>query len=107
MYVYSNYDSCIVVQELCLRIVLLLSAVAITAVVGNGRGAPPAACDSITPEGHGTSTATDPVPYNVNISSLDNGYIAGETYTSECTLGLHRVPLYICCSVAIVTVQLP
>ena len=61
---------------------LLLSAVAITAVVGNSAGAPEDACSTITP-GHGSSTATNQVPYIVNISSLDNGYIPGDTYTSE------------------------
>lgn len=68
-------------MELCLRIVLLLSTVAITAVVGNSTGAPEAACDSVTPAGHGATTATDPVPFIVNISSLDSGYVPGETYT--------------------------
>ena len=54
----------------------------VTAVMGYSSGAPDAACSTITP-GHGTSQATDPVPFNVDISSLDGGYIPGQTYTSE------------------------
>ena len=53
-----------------------------TAVVGSSSGAPDRACSTITPS-HGTSTATGPVPFNVDISSLDGGYIPGQTYTSE------------------------
>ena len=70
-----------VIQEVCLTIVLLLG-VSITEVVGRPTGAPAAACTTITPS-HGGSTATGPVPYNVNISSLDGGYIPGQNYTSE------------------------
>ena len=61
---------------------MLLLSVAVTAVVGHSSGAPDSACSTITP-GHGTSRATGPVPFNVNISSLDGGYTAGQTYTSE------------------------
>ena len=57
--------------------------VAVTAVVGLSSGAPDSACSTITP-GHGTSVATGPVPFKVNISSLDGGYIPGQTYASEC-----------------------
>ena len=70
-------------QAFYLTIVLSLSVTCtVTVVVGNSTGAPTAACSTITP-GHGGSTTTDPVPYNVNISSLDGGYIPGQSYTSE------------------------
>ena len=55
---------------------MLLLGVSVTAVVGRSSGAPTAACSNITP-GHGASTATGSVPYSVNISSLDGGYIPG------------------------------
>ena len=61
---------------------MLILVAAVTAVMGNRLGAPQAACDTITP-GHGTNNAVGPVPYIVNISSLDDGYTPGETYTSE------------------------
>lgn len=61
---------------------MLILVAAVTAVMGYGTGAPPAACVTITPD-HGTSRAVGPVPYIVNISSLDDGYTPGETYTSE------------------------
>ena len=64
---------------------MLLLGASVTAVVGYPTGAPTAACTTITP-GHGNSTATGPVPYIVNISSLDNGYMPEQNYTSEyCT----------------------
>ena len=57
-------------------------AVAVTVVVGFPTGAPSLACSSMTP-GHSSNTATGPVPFNVNISSLDGGYLPGQTYTSD------------------------
>ena len=55
-----------------------------TTVLGSSSGAPdPNACSTITPNHYGTSPATGPVPFNVDISSLDSGYIPGQTYTSE------------------------
>ena len=60
---------------------MLLSAVTITKVMGFSSGAPQDACSTITP-GHGGSSANPPVPFLVNISSLDGGYIPGQTYTS-------------------------
>ena len=79
-YIYFNS----LLQEFYLTIVLLLG-VSVTAVVGRSTGAPTAACTTITP-GHGDSTATGPVPYIVNISSLANGYVPEQSYTSEyCT----------------------
>ena len=70
-----------VIQGFCLTIVLLLG-VSVTAVVGRSAGAPAVACTTITPN-HGGSTATGPVPYSVNISSLDGGYMPGQSYASE------------------------
>ena len=61
---------------------MLLLGVSVTAVVGLPGGAPTSACSTITPS-HGGSTATGSVPYSVNISSLDGGYIPGQNYTSE------------------------
>ena len=69
-----------ILQEFCLQVVLLL-VVTTTSVMGRSSGAPSAACATITP-GHGTSTATGPVPFIVNISSLDGGYVPGQSYTS-------------------------
>ena len=55
-------------------------------MVGYPSGAPNAACSSITPSHSGGNTATGSVPYKVNISSLTNGYVPGQSYTSEyCT----------------------
>ena len=72
-------------QAFYLTIVLLLG-VSVSAVVGLSGGAPTQACTTITPNHSGGSTATGPVPYIVNISSLDNGYVPGQSYTSEyCT----------------------
>lgn len=61
---------------------MLLLMTVINAVVGHGAGAPISACFSITPS-HGDSTATGPVPFIVDISSLDDGYTGGEIYTSK------------------------
>ena len=60
---------------------MLLSAVVKTKVEGYPTGADPSACSTMTPL-HGSSS-TDPVPFLVNISSLNDGYIPGQTYTSE------------------------
>ena len=60
---------------------MLLSAVTVTKVMGLSTGAPMGACSTITP-GHGGRSADLPVPFHVNISSLDSGYIPGQTYTS-------------------------
>ena len=57
-------------------------AVAVPAIVGNGRGAPEAACSTITP-GHGGTGSNNPLPFTVNISSLDSGYAPGQNYISE------------------------
>ena len=54
----------------------------INAVVGYQHGAPTTACFTVTPD-HGNSNATGPVPFIVDISSLDDGYTGGETYTSK------------------------
>ena len=61
---------------------MLLLVAAINTVVGYRTGAPSSACVTITP-GHGGSDATGPVPFTVNISSLDDGYTPGETYISK------------------------
>ena len=67
---------------------MLLSAVMVTKVMGNSSGAPLAACSTITP-GHGGRSADLPVPFLVNISSLDTGYTPGQTYTS--TLMMYKL----------------
>ena len=70
-------------QGFYLTIVLSLTVTYMVAVVvGYPTGIPTAACTTITP-GHGNNTATGSVPYSVNISSLDAGYIPGQNYTSE------------------------
>ena len=62
---------------------MLILGVAVTAVVGLPSGAPMAACDTITPN-HGNNTANaGPVPYTVDISSLDDGYTPGGNYSSK------------------------
>ena len=55
-------------------------------VLVNGRpnGAPPEACATIIPGHVPNSPSTDPFPYSVDISSLDNGYDPGENYNSKC-----------------------
>ena len=60
----------------------MIIAVAVTAVVGYPSGAPSSTCSSMTPI-HPSSTATGPVPFNVNISSLESGYLPGQTYTRD------------------------
>ena len=60
----------------------MILAIAVTAVVGYSSGPPNFACITMTP-GHFSNTATGPVPFTVNISSLDSGYLPGQTYTSD------------------------
>ena len=57
-------------------------AVAVPAVVGLRTGAPEAACSTITP-GHGGRGSKNPLPFTVDISSLDGGYAPGQNYISE------------------------
>ena len=45
-------------------------------------GAPQSACIYMIPA-HGRSRAIGTVPYIVNISSLDGGYVPGQRYSSE------------------------
>ena len=61
---------------------MLTLAVTITAVVGYPSGAPDFACSSMTPL-HTSNTASGPVPFSVNISSLNHGYQPGQTYISD------------------------
>ena len=61
---------------------MLLLMAAVNTVVGYSTGAPPESCSTIAPE-HGFNRATGPVPFIVNISSLDDGYTPGETYISK------------------------
>ena len=61
---------------------MLILAVAITAVMGYSSGPPDSACSTMTPL-HPPSTASGPVPFSVNISSLNHGYLPGTTYTSD------------------------
>ena len=60
---------------------MLLLAVSVRAVMGLSGGAPEAACSTITPD-HFGSGSNDPVPFTVDISSLDDGYTPGQNYTS-------------------------
>ena len=62
---------------------MLLLGTAVITVVGRPEGAPTSACATITPD-HGGSMTSDPVPYDVDISSLDDGYVPGQSYPSEC-----------------------
>ena len=50
--------------------------------MGLSSGAPDSACSGFTP-GHGPSSASGPVPFLVNISSLDGGYSPEQSYTSK------------------------
>ena len=75
----------ITLQEFYLTIVLLLG-VTVTTIVGRPDGAPPEACSTITPVHPGGNTATGAVPYTVNISSLADGYMPGQNYTSKCCM---------------------
>ena len=61
---------------------MILLAVTVTAVVGNMLGAPEMACAGVTPM-HGLTPQTSSVPFIVNISSLESGYIPEQNYTSE------------------------
>ena len=72
----------LLLQGFYLTIVLLLG-VAVTAVVGFPSGAPASACSTISPNHMNTSPQTSAVPYTVNISSLTNGYVPGQSYTSK------------------------
>ena len=65
------------------QIVVLLLGVIVTAVVGFPSGAPSSACSTISPNHAGTTPQTSAVPYTVNISSLTNGYVPGQSYTSK------------------------
>ena len=56
----------------------------VTMVVGLPGGAPDFACSAFNPGlGHGSSSASGPVPFLVNISSLDGGYSPQQSYTSK------------------------
>ena len=71
----------IILQEFHLLSALLLLAVTVNEVVGYSSGAPNAACAAVTPQ-H-TTPQTTSVPFIVNISSLEGGYIPEQNYTSE------------------------
>ena len=62
---------------------MLLLGVTVPAVVGMSSGAPEGACTTITPEHGSNMPANTAVPYTVNISSLANGYVPGQSYTSK------------------------
>ena len=61
---------------------MLLLGTTITTVVGNSGGAPGVVCAIMMPF-HKESKATTPVPYTVDISSLDDGYVPGQNYSSK------------------------
>ena len=73
-----------ILQGFCLNVVLAL-VLTTSAVLGRPNGAPMEACANIYPVGHmtGNNTANDTVPFNVDISSLNNGYVAGQSYDSK------------------------
>ena len=54
-------------------------------VMGYPLGAPEQACADIRPLDHIAidNMATGAVPYYVNISSLSDGYLGGQTYTGK------------------------
>ena len=64
---------------------MLLLGTTITTVVGHSAGAPGVVCAIMMPF-HKGSKATTPAPYTVDISSLDDGYVPGQNYSSECCM---------------------
>ena len=62
---------------------MVLLGITVNTVVGRMAGAPTTACSTITPNHSPNAPSGDAVPYTVNISSLADGYIPGETYTSK------------------------
>jgi len=86
IYYIASLLYALLLQEFYLSILLLL-AVTVTAVMGYSSGAPESACDNLIP-GHSPSQDTGPVPFIVNISSLNDGYVGGQSYTSEYLLTL-------------------
>ena len=65
---------------------MLVLVVTATTVLGYPLGAPEPACVDIFPIGHNTTVenmATGPVPFTVDISSLNNGYTPGQSYRSK------------------------
>ena len=74
----------LLLQGFYLTVVLLLG-VPVTVVTGFPSGAPLAACSTISPDpsAHGANPQTSAVPYTVNISSLANGYVPGQSYASK------------------------
>ena len=79
---YNIYQ--LLLQGFYLAVVLLLG-VPVTVVMGLSSGAPMSSCTSISPDpgGHGADPQTVGFPYYVNISSLDNGYVPGQSYPSK------------------------
>ena len=74
----------LLLQKFYSTIVLLLG-VPVTIVMGFSGGAPLGACNTISPDPtqHGAPPQTSAVPYTVNISSLANGYVPGQSYSSK------------------------
>ena len=64
---------------------MLVLVVTTATVIGYPLGAPEQACVEIRPLGHTrvNNTATGPIPYTVNTSSLSDGYVAGQAYPSK------------------------
>ena len=76
-------------------------AVSVSAVVGRSTGAPDLACSAISPAaGHGGSGSSNPLPFTVNISSLNGSYTPGQNYISKysCsisyTYGTYHIHMY-------------
>ena len=98
VFIISTYVTClpplvsipyIILYQLLLQgfylTVVLLLGVPVTEVMGFSSGAPSGACSTISPDPtrHGANPQTSAVPYTVNISSLANGYVPGQSYTSK------------------------
>ena len=80
-FLHHIYACNCLLQGFYLTIVLLLG-ITVTTIVGRPTGAPATACSTVAPNHTGTSASTDPFAYFLNYSSLNGGYMPGQTYTS-------------------------
>ena len=65
-------------------IVLLVAVITVCVIFTEARpnGAPRSACNDFVPQ-HLPNQATGPVPYDVNVTSIGDSYIGGQTYPSK------------------------